>query len=128
MDEPPQSQPGIFASLKNLLQCSLAIFANRLELLLLELKEERLQIFNLLLLAGLSLVLATITLAVITATVVALCLRAGRLDLLLGLILLYILLTAIAFWRLRQGLKKWEPFPETLAELKKDKACLETKS
>ena len=128
MPEPAQAPPGIFGSLKRLVQSTLAIAQNRLELLLVELREERLQFFELLLLAGIVIVLAAMTLATATFAVVVLCLRAGRFDVLLGLLLLYLLSTLVAFWRLRQRLKSWEPLSATLAELKKDKACIEDKN
>ena len=44
------------------------------------------------------------------------------------LILLYLAATIVSFWRLRIRLKNWVPFSATLAELKKDKACLEEES
>ena len=65
---------------------------------------------------------------VATVTIVVLCVRADRLDLLVVLILLYLAATIVACWRLRIRLKKWVPFSATLAELKKDKACLDEKS
>jgi uncharacterized membrane protein YqjE len=68
------------------------------------------------------------TLMVFTITIVVLCLRADRLDLLAGLMLVYLVATVIAGWRLRSRLKGWSPFSATVAELKKDKACLEEKS
>jgi uncharacterized membrane protein YqjE len=128
MDGPSPAPSGIFASLKRLLTTTLAVAHNRLELFFVELREERLQFFEVLLLAGIVLVLLAMTLAVVTVAVVALCLRANRFDLVLGLILLYSLLTGAAFWRLRKRLKNWAPFSATLAELKKDKACLAEKN
>jgi len=127
MEEPSTAEPGVFASLKRLLQTTLAIAQNRLELFFVEFREERLQFFELVLLAGIVVVLAALTLVVITVTIVFLCLRAGRLDLVIGLIVLYVAATAVALWRLRQRLTHWEPFSATLGELKKDKACFADK-
>jgi uncharacterized membrane protein YqjE len=123
MEEPPPTKPGIVASLRRLLSIAVAVGQNRLELFFVELREERLQFFELLLLAGIVILLATMTLAIITVAIVFLCLRAGRFDLLIGIIVLYVGSTAMAFWKLRQRLKHWEPFSATLGELKKDKAC-----
>jgi uncharacterized membrane protein YqjE len=128
MAEPSEPKPGIFASLKRLLRTVLAIAQNRLELFLVELQEEWWRFFDTLLLAGVVLILLLMTLMVATATVVFLCVRAGRLDLLIGLILLYLVATIVSFWRLRTRLRKWAPFSATLAELKKDYACLDEKS
>ena len=100
----------------------------RLELLLVELQEERWRLFDALLLAGAVLILAGMTLMVGTITLVVVCLKAERLDVLIALVLLYLAATIICLWRLRVRLKNWAPFSATLGELKKDKACLEEKN
>ena len=119
---------GIVASLRRLFRTVLSIAQNRLELLLVELQEERWRLFNALLLVGGVLILAGMTLMVATVTLVVVCLEAERLDLLIALMLAYLAATVICFWRLRMRLKNWAPFSATLAELKKDKACLDEKS
>jgi uncharacterized membrane protein YqjE len=123
-----QSRVGIFASLRRLLKTVLAIAQNRLELLLVELQQERWRFFDALLLAGAVLILAAMTLMVATITLVVVCVEAKRLDLLVALMLLCLAATIVAFWRLRTRLKNWAPFSGTLTELKKDKACLDEKS
>lgn len=128
MDTPGESRAGIFASLRRLLKTILAIVENRLELLLVELQEERWRFFGALLLAGAVLILAAMTLLVGTLTLVAVCVEARRLDLLVVLMLVCLAATIVAFWRLHIRLKKWVPFSATLTELKKDKACLEEKN
>jgi uncharacterized membrane protein YqjE len=128
MHEPGQSTPGFFASLRRLLRTGLAIAHNRLELFLLEWKEERWRFFDVLLLAGVVLIMALMTMMAATFTIVYVCVMAGRLDLVVALILLYLAATIFSFLRLRNRLKKWEPFSATLAELKKDKACLDEKN
>jgi uncharacterized membrane protein YqjE len=125
MDE---SRVGVFASLRRLLKTVVAIAQNRLELLLVEMQEERWRFFDALLLTGAVLILAAMTLMLVTLTVVVVCLKANRLDLLVALMVLYLAATIVGFWRLRLRLKKWAPFSATLAELKKDKACLDEKS
>ncbi len=128
MAEPGESGGGIFASLERLLKTGLAIAQNRLELLLVEVQEERWRVFDLLLLAGLVLILAAMTLMVATLAIVVVCIKAERLDLVVWMAVAYLVATLIAFWRLRSRLKSWAPFSATLAELKKDKACLDEKS
>jgi uncharacterized membrane protein YqjE len=128
MGEESKTPTGILASLRRLVDVSLAIAHNRLELLLVELQEERLQFFELLLLVAVAVVLAAMTLITITVTLVVLCLRAERPDLLIGIMLVYMVVTGVAFWRLRQRLHRWAPFSSTLAELKKDKEWLVKKS
>ncbi len=128
MDEPGQSREGVFASFRRLLKTVLAIAQNRLELLLVELQQERWRFFDALLLAGAVLILSAMTLMVATITLVVVCVEAKRLDLLIALMLLCLAATIVAFWRLRTLLKNWAPFSGTLTELKKDKACLDEKS
>src|SRR5262249_22835013 len=128
MDPSPGQPQGIFISLQRLVQASLAIAQNRLELLLVEFQEERFQFFEALLLAGVVLVLGAMTLGLVTCTVVVVCVEASRYDLLLGLGLIYLIGTIVAFVRLRKHLKNWIPFSASLAEAKKDLACLEKKS
>jgi uncharacterized membrane protein YqjE len=128
MQKIDESRAGIFASLRGLLKTILAIAQNRLELLLVELQQERWRFFDALLLAGAVLMLLAMTLSVATITVVVVCVEAKRLDLLIALILVCLAGTIVAFWRLRVRLKNWTPFSGTLSELKKDKACLEEKS
>jgi uncharacterized membrane protein YqjE len=128
MEEPGQSTPGFFASLGRLLKTVRAVAQNRLELFLVEWKEERWRFFDTLLLAGVVLILALTTLMTATITIVVVCVKADRLDLVVALVLLYLAATIFSFWRLRNRLKKWEPFSATLAELKKDKTCLDEKN
>ncbi len=128
MAEPGESRGGIFASLGRLLKTLVAVGHNRLELLLVELREEQWRFFETLLLAGLVLILAAMALAVATIAVVVLCVQAGRLDLIVCLTACYLVVAIIGFWRLRVRLRNWAPFSATLAELKKDKACWEEKS
>lgn len=128
MEDPGESTPGIFASLGRLLKTVLAIAQNRLELFLVECQEERWRFFDALLLAGVALILALMTLMTATITIVVVCIQADRLGLVVALMLVYLAATILAFWRLRSRLMKWEPFSATLAELKKDKTCLDEKN
>jgi uncharacterized membrane protein YqjE len=128
MEETGESTPGVFASLRRLLKTVLAIAQSRLELLLVEAQEERWRFFDALLLAGVVLILTLMTLMAATVTIVVLCVRADRLDLVVALVLVYLAGTILSFWRLRTRLKNWVPFSATLAELKKDKACLDEKN
>ncbi len=128
MEEQTESRRGVFASLGGILKTVVAIGENRLELLLVEVEEERWRIFNAMLLAGLVLVLAGMTLMVATIAIVVACLNAGRIDCVVGLAVFYLIVTIISFWLLRRRLKEKAPFAATLGELRKDKACWEEKS
>jgi uncharacterized membrane protein YqjE len=128
MEEPEESTSGVLASLGRLLKTVLAFAQNRVELFIVEWQEERWRFFNALLLVGVVLILALMTLMAATTTIVVVCVKADRLDLVVALVLLYLVATIFSFWRLCNRLKKWEPFSATLAELKKDKACLDKKN
>jgi uncharacterized membrane protein YqjE len=128
MQGPEGKRPGIFASLKRLLKTVAAIAENRLELLVTEWHEERLRALEVLLLAGIVLILALMTLMVVTMTIVVVCVINHRIGLVIALSLVYLLATIGTYWRLRTRLKNWAPFAGTLAEIKKDRACLEDKS
>jgi uncharacterized membrane protein YqjE len=128
MAEPGERKQGVFASVGRILKTLVATGHNRLELVLVELEEERWRFFNTLLLAGMFLVLAAMTLMVATIAIVVTCLQAGRVDLVVALIVLYLVATVICYWRLRSGLKQKVLFSATRAELRKDKACWEEKS
>jgi uncharacterized membrane protein YqjE len=128
MDEAGERGQGIFASLRRLVGTVLTIVHNRLEMLLVELDEARWRFIGALLLAGLVLILALMALLVPTLAIVVLCLKANRLDLVVVLTLLYLAATLVGLWRLHHRLKNWVPFSATLAELRKDKACLDEKS
>ena len=114
--------------MQRLLKTVLAVAHNRLELFLVEAQEERWRFFQLLLLAGVVLILGMMTLMAVTITVVIVCMEAERLDLVIGLVLLYLAATILSFWRLHIRLKQRPPFSGTLAELEKDKACLDDKN
>jgi uncharacterized membrane protein YqjE len=125
MGEIAHAGQGIFASLKGLIKTIIGIGQNRLELLLVELQEERWRLFEALVLAGLALVLVLMTLMVVTMTIVIVCIINHALWVVAVLAGIYLLGTLICVWQLRNRLKNWAPFAATLAEIKKDKACLE---
>jgi uncharacterized membrane protein YqjE len=128
MAEPGERGGGTIASLGRLIRTVLAVAQNRLELLLVELREQRWQFLNALLLAGLVVLLAAMTMLTATVLIVVVCVRADRLDVVVGLTVVYLVATLVGGWRLRNRLRNWAPFSATMAELKKDKACWDEKS
>jgi uncharacterized membrane protein YqjE len=128
MEEAGEARGGFLSSIGRLLRTAVAYGHNRIELLLVELQEERWRFFNILLLTGLVFILAGMTLLVVTVTIVVVCMRANRIDVVIALALVYLAATIASFWRLLYRLKHWTPFSATLDELKKDKECLEEKS
>jgi uncharacterized membrane protein YqjE len=128
MTEATENGHGVFESLRRLPKTFFSLVHNRLELLLVEFQEERWRFVNVLLLAGIALMLALMVLMVITVAIVSVCVRDHCSWPIIVLGSLYLLGALVSFWRLRIMLKDWEPFSATLAEFKKDKACLEEES
>jgi uncharacterized membrane protein YqjE len=128
INEVGESRVGIIGSFSQLLKTLVAIAGNRLELLLVELQEERWRLFEALLLVGIVLIFALITLLVPMITIIMLCVKADRLGWLVGLTLIDLAITVFCFWRLRALLRNWTPFSASLDEFKKDKACLDVKN
>lgn len=95
----------------------------RLELFLLELKEERIRLFDALLLAGVVIVCALMTLIMLTMTVVVIFWDGHRLLVLTAVTVVYALAAAVAIMKLRSHLQRWESFAATIEELKKDSEC-----
>ncbi len=110
------------APIQELAHTLLRIGRNRRDLLLLEAREEWRVCGRLLLLAGGVALCASLAMVVATVTVVALCLQAGRFDLLSGLVLMQLAGALLAFRELQRRVRRWTPFPVTLAELGKDAA------
>ena len=128
MEGAEERKRGIFASLNRLIKIIAATATNRVELLLAEYHEERLRLLGVLVLAGILVVLALMTLMTATMAIVAFCVMNDHLGAVGGLVLIYLIATLICYWRLRHRLRNWAPFASTLDELRKDKQCWEEKS
>ena len=125
MDTPSEARPGLFGSSKRLLNTVLAIAENRLELFLVELREERFRLFNaLLLVCGLA-AFGFMALLLGSFTLVVAFWDSARLTVLTALTAGYGLTALGIFWRLTVRFKNWPAFEATLDELKKDRACLD---
>ena len=125
--EPDNAAPGLMASAKRLLRTAAATVRNRVELLAVELQEERLRLVDALLLAAVIVVFGLLTLVLLTFTILLLAGERHRLAVAAAITVLYLLVTLGAFWRLRMKLKNWAAFSATRAELRKDCAWLESK-
>jgi uncharacterized membrane protein YqjE len=124
MAEPPEPAPGLFGSVKRLGQILLAIAQNRLELLLVEMEEERHRAAQAILLIVAAGTLALMTLMVTTWALVIVFWE-HRLVVLVILGVVYASGTIGVYWKLSRMRNNWTPFSATVAELKKDKAWLE---
>jgi uncharacterized membrane protein YqjE len=128
MDTTTDSSPGLFSSVKRLLTTALAGVENRIELFLIELREARLRIFDVVLLGCAAALMGFMALLLVTVTLVVIFWDSARVPVLVALSACYSLATMAIFWRLKIRLRNWSFFSATLNELKKDRACLEEES
>lgn len=124
MSEGPEETTGIWASARKILDTVLATAQNRVELLAIELQEEKCRWIEALLCATAVAAFGMMALSLVTFTVVILFWDNGRLPALIGLSLLYIVGTALAWRALQSRLRARSAFTATLDELKQDRACL----
>ena len=118
----------MFGSVKRLLNKALAGLENRIELFLVELREERVRVIEAFLLGCVGAMLGFMTVLMTTVTVVVIFWDSARVTVLVVLSVCYCLATVGVFWRLRVRLRNWSSFPATLGELKKDRAWLSEES
>jgi uncharacterized membrane protein YqjE len=129
MDEQEQeeTQPGLPETLRRLGAAILSIFQNRLELLVVELHEDRIRLFEALLMLVVIVALGFFTLLLAAAGIIALVWNhfgIGGLFVLAGISLIATLIVA---WRLQLRLNNWPLLSGTMEQLKKDRECLENK-
>src|SRR5580704_4041296 len=125
MDEGHESSDGLLDSLRRLLDTGLGVAQNRLELLSVELQEEKQRLVELLALTFATVALGLMALIVISFTIVVLFWENGRLPVLIILSVVYTAATVWAACRLRALAKNGPPpLRDSVEELKKDRECL----
>ena len=124
MDETETVHSGPLATLKRLAATLLAIIQNRLELLLVELQEERVHLIKAVLLTAAIVALGAFTLAMAACALSIVVWNAFGVQGLWALSGLGLVSTLLTYWEMRTRLKNWLLLPGTLAELKKDRECL----
>src|SRR5881392_3956311 len=128
MEPSTDSSPGLFSAVRRLLNTALAGVENRIELFLVELREERFRVFEVLLLGCAATLLGFMALLTVTVTLVVVFWDSARVQVLVVLSAGYSVATIGILWRLKILLRNWSYFAATLSELKKDRACLEEES
>lgn len=99
----------------------LAIVENRLELFRVEAQEEKVRLFEIILLASALMVLGTLALAVATFAIVMVVWQNGTLIVLPVVIAAYAIGAFMAWRALRARLKEGPPFAGSVDELRKDR-------
>ena len=125
MDESSFSLRQLAASAKEFARQLLTIGENRLELLTLEVQEERARLLRALLLALGAAVFGLLAAMTLTAAIVVLLWPYSPLAVLLALTALYGAAGICLYWRLAGLLREWQTLPASLDQLRKDRACLE---
>lgn len=120
----PAASPGLLASLRQLGSTSLAIVGNRLELLAVELHEERDRLVAAVTLLLVSVLFGGLALVLVTAAAVFLLWSTHPLAALLGVAAVYTAVAVAAALRVRRLLQESHPFASSLAEFRKDQQCL----
>jgi len=115
------SESGLTAPFRRLLESASGFLASKLELLGIEFQEEKRRILELLILASAALLFSVLTLFVLTFAVIALFWDTHRVAAVVGVFLVYFLISAILFVRLkRKANTGTHMFDATVEELKKD--------
>ena len=127
MDDKEAVPPGIPETLRRIGAAILATLQNRLELLVVELHEDRIRLVETLLLVVAVVALGLFTLILAAAGVIVLVWNELHVIGLFILSAVGLVATLVAGWRLNLRLKNWPLLPGTLGQLKKDRECLENK-
>lgn len=129
MDEQEQeeNQPRLPETLRRLGAAILAVLQNRLELLVVELHEHRIHLFEALLMLLALVGLGFFTLMLLTAGVIVLVWHYFEVWGLFILCGISLIATVLVGWRLQLRLNNWPLFSGTMEQLKKDRECLENK-
>jgi uncharacterized membrane protein YqjE len=124
-----QDRPGgIFASLQRMGDITLAAAQNRIELLVVELQQEKERVLRLFVLAAAVVFLGNMAVGIATFTIVYLAGEKARGPLLICLTLLYFLATGVGYFQLRKQLSAGpRPLDGTLSELEKDRQWLSSR-
>src|ERR1043165_9009934 len=107
MESTNEPSPGLFSTIRRLLNTALAGVENRIELFLVELREERFRGFAVLLLGCAAAVMGFMALLTVTVTLVVIFWDSARVPVLVVLSACYSLATAGILWRLNFRLRNW---------------------
>ena len=128
MDNMPHAEGGLLSTFTRMFKTLRDVINNRVELFLVEWREERLRLVELLLLLLAGTVCALMALLMVTCAIVAAFWNTHPVLVLTLLTLFYAMMAAVAFGMLRSRLRRWRAFAATLEEIKKDRACFKEKS
>jgi uncharacterized membrane protein YqjE len=125
MEPGPLTVGQLVETSKRFARCLLTIGGNRVELLLVEVQEERQRLLCAILLALGVAAFGLLAGVALTGAIVVLLWELSRVAALLVLTLLYGATAVGLYRRLMRLLRDWQNLPATLDQLRKDRACLE---
>ena len=114
------------ASSKQAARVALRIGENRLQLLMVEVQEERDRLLHTFFLALGTAAVGLLAGFTLTAAIVVLCWSYSPVTTLLALTGFYASIGVFLAWRLVSQIRRWQTLSSTLDQLRKDRACLET--
>jgi len=125
MERTPVKRPQLTTDAKGLARRLVTIGENRLQLLMVEVQEEREQLLRAVYLTLAIAVFGLLAGLTLTAAIVVWLWEHSPLTVLLSLTGLYGLVGTLLYWRLNALSRDWKPFSATLDQIEKDGACLE---
>jgi len=123
-DSEPSDPPHLGAAGKRLAHHLMAICENRLDLVMVELEEERNQIIRACWLAITLAVAAMLAGVALTVAIAVACWAWSPVGAMLIVAALHCFIALICYGRLARLRREWRTLPATLEEFKKDRACL----
>lgn len=126
MSEAADSKPGVWSSLKRILDTLLAAAQNRIELFLVELEEEKCRMVETLICLAAVVAFGMMALTLITFAIVIVFWDSWRLTAVGTLTGLYLVAAGLSWRAMRARLNNRNAFTGTLEELRKDRSCLRT--
>jgi uncharacterized membrane protein YqjE len=126
MAENGHSTPGLSGLLTKFARTGLGALQNRGELLSVEWQEEKARLTELMVWAVVAAFLGMLGLGMLTAFIIFLFPSDLRIYALAGFAVLYLTGAIVAWVNVRGLLTKHEPFAESIAQIRKDAACLDS--
>lgn len=125
MEQAPANGGGMLDSAKGLSRRLAVIARNRLELLLVEIQEERERGLRLLFLATAGAACGFMALLAFNVAIVVLLWNTSPVAVLLIMAGLYAACAGVFYWRVTRVLQDWKMLAATVDQLRKDRECLE---
>lgn len=125
MSDATGKHSGLFSAAGSFIDGILASAQNRLQLLSVELQEEKLRLVQIFIWVAAAVFAGMMTLALLTVTLVSFFWDTARVTALTGATLFYAVGFGVLCWQFRRYLERQtKPFEATLGELGRDRACI----